>query len=294
MGAQCCRSEPIIDPTSTKIICLKESNHRYFIHIFDCNSETSNEIEINPNLFDIKNLSQIYQDNTLYLIGQDSTETEPSSIFIVINTIQSPISINFEQPPIHIHNRPSLCFYSDEELYVIGGINSTQCEMYSIKEKKWNELPQLPSERYGCSVVSVKENHSIILYGGGKDDNDDILIYNKEKQWEILTKIDIQLKRSFTGISSYNNTIFIFGGVDSTTNESSDEIISVNMNKVDNIEKYPMKMSKKSKWEKMFSYGCYNGVFYLFDEESFAIYKVDINYHKSEVIDFYHGKDMEY
>ena len=54
MGAQCCRNEPIIDPTSTKIICLKESNQRYFIHIFDCNSETSNEIEINPNLFDIK------------------------------------------------------------------------------------------------------------------------------------------------------------------------------------------------------------------------------------------------
>ena len=86
MGAQCCRNEPIIDPTSTKIICLKESNQRYFIHIFDCNSETSNEIEINPNLFDIKNLSQISQDNTLFLLGQDNTETESSSIFIVISS----------------------------------------------------------------------------------------------------------------------------------------------------------------------------------------------------------------
>ena len=106
--------------------------------------------------------------------------------------------------------------------------------------------------------------------------------------------LDLHWKWCFSGISSCSDTIFIFGGVDSITNESSDEIISVNMNKVDKIEKYQIKMSKSSKWEKMFSYGCYNGVFYLFDEESFTIYKVDINYHKSEVIDFYHGKDMEY
>ena len=308
MGAHCCRIEPMIDPSSKKIICLKEMNKRYFIQIFNCNSETSNEVEINPNLFTLKYLSQISLDNILYLIGEELHKTSelecPVSSFIVINSVSSPITIKFELPPKTSHKNPSLCFNNKEELYVIGGYGTKSCEMFNIKNKVWTELPDLPNERYGCNIVALN-SRSIILYGGIDSSNPNnltntVLLYNRETNtgWEPLLispddRDNYYLNKHFCGVTMYKNSIWIIGGINNLTNKKTDEILTINCDNPEKIEQSGISLVSKAQFPTIFSSCFNNNLLYLYDEEDFKIHKIDINHSNSEKIDFYRSKDIE-
>lgn len=308
MGEKCCRMEPVIDPSSKKIICLKEMNKRYFIQIFNCNLETSNEVEINPNLFTLTYLSQISLDNVLYLIGEElhkAGELEcPKSSFIVINPVSSPVTIKFELPPKTSHKNPSLCFNNKEELYVIGGYSSKSCEMFNINNKVWTELPDLPNERYGCNIVALKSG-IIILYGGIDSSNprnliNTVLLYNRETNtgWEPISIFpdnsdNYYLNKHFCGVTVYKNIIWIIGGINNLTNQKTDEILTINCDNPKKIELSGIRLASKAQFPTFFSSCFNNNLMYLYDEDDFKIHKIDINYSNSEKIDFYRTKDIE-
>ncbi|MCQ2816091.1 MAG: kelch repeat-containing protein [archaeon] len=64
------------------------------------------------------------------------------------------------------HNAPALTFFKKEILIVVGGLNSKKCEYYSISNKKWKRLPELPEYRYGCSLYSDNNTSFLYLFGG--------------------------------------------------------------------------------------------------------------------------------
>ena len=61
--------------------------------------------------------------------------------------------MNIEVNTCYPHYYPSLTILRNEYLIAIGGFKSKKCEYYSITNKKWKELPELPEERYGASAI---------------------------------------------------------------------------------------------------------------------------------------------
>lgn len=307
MGAQCCSSDPPQDLKASKIICVKEKNSSYFLQFFNCELEITSESEMNPTLFQIENLSQISIEGTLYLIGINtarnsiySTTSEHSSnysqtSFISINTNSSPVTITFEISPLYNHDNPSLCTSNDnEDIFCVGGQNSDECERYSIKDNKWYTLPKLPEVLNGCS--SLYFENKIIVYQGNKvfklnfEPNND---YSRGN-WEILCEIkEISYFRKFSHISMIGRNLIIFGGVNSLGQET-DDIISVNIDDPEKVEKTEIKLAKNVKFGKIFNISFLDGSIFMFDEEEFQIHKIDFHHKTSQCIDFYSWRGKEY
>lgn len=300
MGTECCRIRTDVDVKANKIICLKAKNNNCYIHIFNCENELSNEIEINPRLVEITGMAQISIGNILYLIGNNcekdnKDQRQSRAKCLDINTVALPISINYSLPSKYYHYYPSLCHCNKEGLYVIGGKASTQCELFSIDKKTWTELPELPSERYGCSIICYGPKKTLIAFGGlntvtNQLSNEIIQLTINNNSWDKIGELKENNIRYWSGIINYKQSIFLFGGI-GLNGKTTDEISSVDMTDIDLSSNTisNLNLSTMSKFHSIFSYGNNNGIFYLFDEEVFQIHKVFLYPKKSEVFDFYHG-----
>lgn len=303
MGVECCKIRTDIDAKANKIICLKAKLNHCYIHIFNCESEVSNEIEINPRLVQVEGMAQISIENTIYLIGSNSErdnkdQGQSRAKCIDINTLALPISINYALPAKYHHYYPSLCLNNKEGIYVIGGKGSTQCEMYSIDKKCWIELPELPSERYGCSVTCYGPKQILMGFGGlnsvtGQISNEIMQLATNKNAWDKVGELTQESSiRYWSAIVNYKQSIILIGGV-GQNNKPTDDISSVDMSNSD-ITSHTiahLKLSTMSRFQFIFSYGESNGTFYLFDEDDFQIHKVLLNPKKSQLISFYHANN---
>ena len=89
--------------------------------------------------------------------------------------------------------------YYDNKLYLIGGIDSNkkvskECQVFSLIDKKWHNLPCLNVGRANSSICIYNNN---ILYAfRGRDDNDVldsiecIKLFNLRSSWKIFKPID--------------------------------------------------------------------------------------------------------
>lgn len=154
-------------------IIQKPEDQLFYIQFYDMDLEEGTEYPISfPLLRSLDRTSQIYSYTTkIIFICGSSTATEEegdftSSFLYSIDLSKEPIKISIEVNSCYYHNCPALSIFKKEVLIAVGGIDSKKCEYYSIVNKKWRSLPELPELRYGCSLFSDNTSSCVYLFGG--------------------------------------------------------------------------------------------------------------------------------
>ena len=89
--------------------------------------------------------------------------------------------------------------YYDNKLYLIGGIDSNKkvskkCQLFSLSDKKWNNLPNLNRVRANSSICIY--NNKVLYVLRGRDDNvvfdsnEYIKLFNLRNNWKLFKQID--------------------------------------------------------------------------------------------------------
>lgn len=210
--------------------------------IFDIYQGIGKELNINLRVTKFDGLSQIIIENKLYLVGSGLKKFEANN-FLSSHLIK--IDFNDDSMPYikiltsseYPHYLPSLTKFKNEEIFVIGGKDNLTCEVFSLKSNKWKKLKNLPSERYGCSVVCDENNKFLYLFGGLNNStntiNYSVLKYNLKSniEWEtlIVTSNATLLQRTFSGcFKTKNNSVILLGGSTNVHSET-DDIIEYNI-----------------------------------------------------------------
>ena len=119
----------------------------------------------------LEGLSELNHNNNLYLCGSSSLipESEDGSHFFQLNPLNPETKILPKAKYPHYY--PSLISIKKNYIYCIGGKSQHHCEGYNINENKWIPLPNLPEERYLCTLCYDELNNIIYLFGGINDKN---------------------------------------------------------------------------------------------------------------------------
>ena len=258
--------------------------------IYDIYQGIGKEVNINLRVTKFDGLSQIILDNMLYLIGSNLKKHNSNNNYLSSHLIR----IEFNEdciPHIKIltsseypHYLPSLAKYKNEEIFVIGGKDNVTCEVFSLKSNKWKKLKNLPSERYGCSVICEENLKVLYLFGGLNNStntiNFSVLKYNLKTnlEWEtlIVTSNSNLLQRTFCGsIKTKNNTVILLGGSTSVHKETEDVIEYNIMTKSANLVSYKLKKPALFVSSQFFEDDEINEFFYGFDSEN-VIHKINL------------------
>ena len=236
------------DTNNLKEILLSK-NFKYNMIYYDINKDES--IIIEKKLEKIKNLigmSELNLNNNLYICGNSYLDPESlqGSFLFELDPINPETKIL--QNSKYTHYYPALISIQDKYIYCIGGKNQFHCEMYDISENKWLSLPNLPEERYLCTLCYDRLHNIVYLFGGLNERNkihknklsieydyflrlkDDI---NIGLNWEkIIVKNNKYLLNRISSGSLFlegpENNIYIFGGKDEQSN-LLDDIIKYNI-----------------------------------------------------------------
>ena len=119
----------------------------------------------------LEGLSELNHNNNLYLCGSSSLipESEDGSLFFKLNPLNPETKILPKAKYPHYY--PALISIKKNYIYCIGGKSQHHCEGYNINENKWIPLPNLPEERYLCTLCYDELNNIIYLFGGINDKN---------------------------------------------------------------------------------------------------------------------------
>ena len=119
----------------------------------------------------LEGLSELNHNNNLYLCGSSSLipESEEGSHFFQLNPLNPETKILPKAKYPHYY--PALISIKKNYIYCIGGKSQHHCEGYNINENKWIPLPNLPEERYLCTLCYDELNNIIYLFGGINDKN---------------------------------------------------------------------------------------------------------------------------
>ena len=226
------------DTKNLKEILLSK-NFKYNMIYYDINKNES--IIIEKKLDRIKNLigmSELNLNNNLYICGNSylDPESEQGSFLFELDPI-NPVT-KILQNSKYTHYYPALISLQDKYIYCIGGKNQFHCEMYNLSENKWSPLPNLPEERYLCTLCYDRLNNVVYLFGGLNEKNKihksklsieyDYFLRLKDEInigliWEkIIVKNNKYLLNRISSGSLYlegkENYIYIFGGKDEQSN----------------------------------------------------------------------------
>lgn len=217
--------------------------------MIDCEDEIIFDKEANLRVIsDLKGYSQINYNNSLYLCGSNNELISSFLLHIDLSkTSDIEILINSQFPHIY----PSLLVIEGHILgqnnndnkqteskrlciLVVGGLKQIGCESYDISSSKWTIMPELPEERYHCTLMPNQQNTHVYLFGGFDIQSDSnastILRLNISVPlvWEkLLIKENAELlsRNSCACIfNKSNNTFIVIGGVNNAK-EISDQII---------------------------------------------------------------------
>ena len=205
----------------------------------------------------LEGLSELNLNHALYLCGNSKLQDNEGSFLFEINPINPKTKILVNSRYGHYY--PSLISLQNKYIFCIGGKNQIHCEYYNIEQNYWESIPNLPEERYMCTL-SLDSNNNIYLFGGinSKKSNKENKLYiennyilrfklnignigiyiNLEK---ILIKKDNEkklLKRISAGsliFDEQKDNIYILGGEDEQRHYL-DDIIKFNINSYDIIK----------------------------------------------------------
>lgn len=260
------------------------------IQNFNISNENYDEIlTCSRNPLNFLGCSQIKIVDTLYICGTSQANNDFDSSFLFsIKTTVRPFSIKQEVNCFSAHYYPTLAAYETEYMFVIGGKRTVKCELYFIQHKKWKKLPDLPSEKYGCTALMHQGTYSIYVFGGVNRNNifDNTLIKMALPScafWEEISYKEtdyILLQRAFSiSCISDGNTFLILGG-SKVGQENCDDILMVDVQK-DKFNviktKYTLPVRACFRHNKI---GAFNSkekaIFCFSDDEEHEVMKVDM------------------
>jgi hypothetical protein len=233
-------------------------------------------------LTDQKGLAQLNLNDTIYFCGSKYNDFYSGAYFFKYEPNVTGSNLNFLINSKNYHYFPTLIFAKNEFIIVIGGLESTSCEIYSIFSHIWKTLPDLPDERYKCSAYSDNSTDHVYLFGGynsyKKVNYGSILKLNLKQNvlWEsFYVNSDTNLlSKNSTAIMKINNTVYILGGEDNN-NCKTDEIIEFNLNSRRALLS-KNSLCKPSSFLQVSGVDLGKNVFYIFDDE-FFIHKFSKN-----------------
>jgi len=291
----------------------------FFVQYYDIESEFFQEKIIESKLTSLKGISQIFIENVLYLCGNNlenisSESTEPtsnnntnnnndninnkiltmnsfsSSFMFSIDLTKETLAMAYEVNSSHLHYYPSLSILRSEYIIVISGYKSKKCEYYSISNKRWKDLPDIPEERYGTNILIDNTSNLIYLFGGFNEESGknclSILKLNVNSciKWNtilISENVDLIKKNFCSVIKKLNGKFLILGGKDDSEKPCSDIIeVDIKSKKI-NIQKFlndNVKIGNNVYFKSLRTGIEYKKNFFLFDDEEEKIYKIDEKY----------------
>ena len=184
-------------------------SHRRYIATLIENTKKICIYDANLNKFKIKDFDKIltqyqyldnsisidYDDNDSIFIsgGLEKSKYNCSNAFLILKWSKESIEYSDTLPERKAYH--SILYY-DNNLYLIGGINSNkkvskECYFFSLSEKKWYNLPKLNVGRANSSICIY--NNSIMYVFRGRDDNNvlDSIEYIKIKLCNIRSSWNI-------------------------------------------------------------------------------------------------------
>lgn len=285
MGTMCCREKEEINPHSKKIMraIVKDNSQKTYIQIYDIECERGQEIEVNLRFLKLEGMSQLNMNNCLYLCGNNDGKDHTGSSFIKFDPLKSHTSISYLVNSSHSHIYPSMAYYKNEYIIVAGGKRSVKTEIFHKKTNRWKDLPDLPEERFGASLIGDELSTSVFLFGGYNEENKriccSILKLNLKNSlfWEtiIIKSNSAILGRYFSSITKLDkSTYMILGGITHNDPETQ-EIIEIDI-----INKTPIvslrKLNKAATFKDTFLVCESDTNFYLLDDKT-TIHKMHKN-----------------
>jgi hypothetical protein len=259
---------------------LVDSN-KLTVCIYDIEYEKGVEIDVNLRIIkSTEGYSELNLNNSLYLCGS-SMDDNSSSFLIRCDPVKNGNNVTVLINSIHHHFLPSLLGYKNDYIVAIGGLNSVFCEIFSIKNNKWRNLPELPEERYKCSLISDDLTDFIYLFGGYnsnyKKNCTNILRLNMKTLmlWETIVVKDNShlLGRNSSAVLKFDraNTVYILGGKDNN-DLLTDSIVEFDLNSKSANLNSNKKIPKCS--FKQLSGSDLNKSLFFFIDEHFFIHKI--------------------
>ena len=216
---------------------LISKNGKFSMIFYDINKNQSILMERKlESIKTLEGLSELNYNNNLYLCGSSSLipEDNKGSYLFELNPLDPETKILPKSK--YSHYFPALISIKNKYIYCIGGKNNHFCEFYDIKEKKWLASPNLPEDRYLCTLSYDELNEILYLFGGMSENNRFNDYFLKLKTdinvgliWE---KIEIKNKKIFLNrisaasliFQSEEKYIYIFGGKDNKGNLLDDVV----------------------------------------------------------------------
>jgi len=323
MGAHCCASHSDININNKKLIRLikknqslelekfstldsfsenrmhtetDKNNENFLLQIFDIEEETLFFYSLNLKLKSLEGMSQIFYENTLILCGSNTynensknSNSFSSSFMYSLDIFSKPLKLKFQVNSCFSHYYPLLSILRNEFVLVISGKGSVKCEYYSLTNKRWKDLPDLPESRYGGSIICDNTLNVAYIFGGvnEKNNKNSLSIFklniNKCIKWDtiiIMDNCDLLAKKFSGVIKKDNENILILGGKNNENNET-DDVININIKKrVIKVENSGKKLDNKIRFKNL-RIGLENnkGKYYIFnDERSDVVIRIDDKY----------------
>jgi len=242
------------------------------LEIFDIENEVSLKYQTIFLLNSFEGFGQLNYNNKFYLCGGSEKRVGATYFFMFDpscnnNNLQSLINC------FHDHKYPAMIGYKNEYIVAVGGIDSCKCELYSISKNRWRNLPEIPENRYGCSLIADEKLEFLYLFGGINQDiyYGSILRLNLKTLilWDsVIVKENYNLlqKSHFAIFKSDRNSFLLVGG-SKRGNEYTDEIIEFDLtSKVAKQSK--LSLNKPSKFI-LNNHMEMENQFYFFDSESY-------------------------
>ena len=219
-----------------------------YLQIYDIESDLLYEHKLNFSQLNLEGMSQIFLDNKLFLCGcklnsinedNETLDTNPnsfsSSFMYSIDITKEPITVLFEVNSCYMHYYPSLSILRNEYIIVVSGFKSNKCEYYSITNKRWKDIPDLPEERYGCSLFCDNSYNYVYCFGGYNSLTQKCCStvfrfnMNKGTKWETILVMENSqfLTRKFTCVVKINDSSLIILGGKDNYNYNNDDIINI-------------------------------------------------------------------
>jgi hypothetical protein len=264
------------------------------VYIFDIEEETGVEMDSNIKILkDLEGLSQLNFNNNLYLCGAGMKNDTSGSYLLKCDPVKVGNYPNILINSIHHHYYPTLLGYRGDLIVAIGGYQNKHSEIYNIKTNKWRNLPDLPEERYCCSVINDEVSDFVYLFGGVNSETgkncSTILRLNMKNTlvWEtLIVKANAHLiARNSAAILKFDrsNVIYILGGKENDEN-LSDNIVEYDLNsRIASVSRKRLEM--KSAFFQQTGADLNKSDFFIYDENS-NIHKISKNDFKINILEF--------
>ena len=186
---------------------LKNKKGEFILLSYDVEEQNFEEFKVTfPIIKTIEGMSELNIDKKLFLCGISPKQQNEGSFLFKINLDKNGFE-NEEQNIANVlinsqysHIYPSLIHDKNGRILCIGGKGQTQCELYDLNMNKWCSLPQLPKERYKCSLCLDTKGDFVYLFGGINQD------FENEKEDENNSEIKI-LRMNLVRLLIWENLI---------------------------------------------------------------------------------------